>query len=165
VAFGGRSSRVEAHQKSMGSYEMHAWSDAMAIASLLDERVGIAKARKIYVGIPKANLVEYEKSVADGIADFIQKPESQRPAFLKKLPDGVNTLVAFLTLAIIGCVRAKDVLEIRDNFRNALAPGGGNRITVSNVYRFAQEVADSISYEWPWEPIQAMGLDDESDEG
>jgi hypothetical protein len=165
MAFGRRSSRVEAHQKSMGSYQMHAWRDAMAIASLLDETVGIEKARKIYEALPLEKVIKYEQSVAEGIADFIQKPESQRPAFLRKLPQGIETRVGFLTLAIIGCVSAKDTLELRDAFRNTLAAGGGNRITVSNIYMFAQEVRGLFTYEWPWEIIDAMGLDDGGDDG
>jgi hypothetical protein len=43
---GGRA--TGAHLKGMHSYELHAWQDAIAIAALLDEWVGAARARNIY---------------------------------------------------------------------------------------------------------------------
>ena len=148
----------------MGSYVLHAWRDAMAIASLLDQEIGIAKARKIYEGLNRDGVIYYESEAEASIGDFIQKTESQRLSFVKKLPASETTRVVFLTLAIIGCVRAKTILELRDNYRNSLAPGGGNRVTVADIYRFGQEVASAVSYDWPWEPVDAMGHHDDYDD-
>lgn len=157
--------RTEAHHKSMGSYELHAWRDAMAIANLLHDCVGIAKARRIYEGLNTDAIIRYEAEVDEEIGNFIQKTERQRESFVKKMAVGEPTLVAFLTLAIIGCVRAKEILELRDRYRLALAPGSGNRATVAEIYRFGMDVDATVTYEWPWDPISAMGLDDEGDDG
>ncbi len=157
---------IDSREKSMSSYALHAWRDAMAIAVLLDQEVGIARARKLYEGVDKIDVMAYEMAAAKLIAEFIGKTEGQRISFVNKwLPDSEKTRVVFLTLAIIGCMRAKGILEMRDIYRYSLAPGGGNRVTVSGVYAFGQEVTEAlISYEWPCEPIEELGLDAGRDE-
>lgn len=156
--------RTESHEKSMGSYQLHAWRDAMAIASLLEQKVGLVNARKIYEKFPVDALISYESKIEDSLADFIERPESQRPGVLKKLPAGEATLVAFLTLAIIGCMRAKELFELRDAYRYSLVPGSGNRVTTAALYRFGQQARRIHPYTWPSEPILAMGFDDEDDD-
>lgn len=157
---GGGRGAVGAHLKSMGSYEMHAWRDAMAIAGLLDETIGARKARQIYERIKKEAVWKFEDSMNGQIAEFIGRSESQRPAVIRKLPDDV-TRVCFLTLAILGCVRAKDVMELRDMYRELLAPGRGNRETTRGLYGFANQVQGFFNYEWPEEVFSSMGVDDD----
>lgn len=94
--------KTEAHEKSMGSYERHAWSDALAMASYLDEEIGADKARKIYEDVREVDLRKYEEDTGALIQDFIKRSESQRPSVLKKLPDE-RTRVVFQVLAILGC--------------------------------------------------------------
>lgn len=72
--------------------------------------------------------------------------------------------MAFLTLAIIGCMRAKELFELRDAYRHSLVPGSGNRVTTAALYKFGQEARRIHPYTWPSEPILAMGFDDEDDE-
>lgn len=160
--YGGGGSKG-AHLKSMGSYEQHAWSDAVAIADLLEEVVGASKARGIFERVPRDTLIAYEGQVRDVLTTFIGKSESQRPAMLRKLGDETN-VVCFLVLAILGVLRARDAMEIRDNYREHLAPGRGNRVTTASMYAFCGEIAKLVNYEWPWEVLDALGVDDSADE-
>ncbi|MGU3473187.1 hypothetical protein ACLBWT_18820 [Paenibacillus sp. D51F] len=172
MAYGRR--RRESHEKDMGSYVKFAWNDAMEIASFIDEEIGALKARKLYESITEESLLKFEKSNQDGIADFIQRSISQRPVYLRKFlknvkPENVEfTKVGFLVLALIGCLRAKDVIELRDRFRYVLAPGSGNRMTTAGLYAFAGEISNIFEYTFPDEPFTAQGIymfdDDEDDD-
>ena len=157
--YGGGSGAKGAHLKSMGSYEMHAWRDATAIASLLNDLVGAAKARGIYERMEAKEVWKYEEAMEDAIADFIGRSESQRPAVIRKLPDDA-TRVCFMTLAILGCVRARDLMELRDRYRELLAPGRGNRETARGLYTFSNEVQGLVTYDWPGEVFSSVDLDD-----
>lgn len=161
--YGGGQGAKGAHLKSMGSYEQHAWNDAVSMADLLNEVVGSSKARRIFERVPADKVRSYEQQMSEQLEAFIAKSESQRPAVLRKLGDETN-VVCFMVLAIIGCLRARDAMEVRDNYREHLAPGRGNRVTTASMYAFCQEIANLISYEWPYEPFHAMGLDDSGDE-
>jgi hypothetical protein len=155
------------HEKPMGTYILHAWRDAMAIVDLMQDYFDLPKARTIYMGIETSALVEYEEATYEEISNFIRMTESQRRSFMKKFQKDDRTKVGFLTLAVIGCLRSKAILELRDEYRLALAPGCGNRETTAAVYSFGQRLADELcSYDWPHEVISAMGehdLDDEDD--
>lgn len=155
----GRNASSTPHLKSMGTYELHAQRDAMAIAALLDQMIGAEPARKLYASVDIDALRKYERKMESAIADFIGRGESQRPSVVRKLPDA-TTRVGFLTLAILGCVRAGKVLEIRDQYRDMLAPGRGNRQTAQAMYEFSLLVEDTFSYVWPWEVFEEAGLDD-----
>jgi hypothetical protein len=154
----------------MGSYELHAWRDAMALADFLREEceamdLTVAAARRIYESIDVNNLIDYEEQVSDAVATMIQKPEGQRANhFRKTMKDATTTTkVGFLVLCILGAVRAKEVLELRDRFRMVLAPGSGNRVTCAGAYAFAAEVVSSFNYARPEEVFGAMGIDDSDD--
>lgn len=151
-----------AHEKSMGSYEMHAHSDAISIAYLLEKELGSSRARAIYEKIDEPSLRKYEADSADIIADFIKRTESQRPSVLKKIKDE-RTRVAFLVLAIIGCLRAKATMELRDNYRMAMVPGSGNRVTTAALYRFAMDMQAIFDYAWPFEAFLDAELSDDED--
>lgn len=147
------------HLKSMGSYELHAWRDAMAIAELLDEVVGASKAHGIYQRIGSAQAQRFEREMEDSLSDFIGRSESQRPAVVRKLPDEVTT-ACFLTLAILGCQRSMRIMELRDSYREVLAPGKGNRVTTRGLYDFSVEVVECFEYDWPAEVFSELGIDD-----
>lgn len=147
--FGSGGPGKNAHQKSMGSYESHAYNDAVSIAYLLHAEVGAEKARQIYERIARPKLLAYEDAVAEHIAEFIQKTESQRPSFVRKRLSDETNRVAFLTLSILGCLRAREVMELRDSFRESLVPGHGNRVTTASLYLFAEQVRKVFDYEWP----------------
>ncbi|MBK6616247.1 hypothetical protein [Ottowia sp.] len=147
----------------MGSYELHAWRDAMAIAFLLNEDVGAARARGLYEQVPREEVLAYEQKVSEQIEDFIKRSESQRPSVLRKFPND-TTKTTFLVLAILGCLRAKTVMELRDNYRMTLAPGSGNRVTTAAMYAFAEQLRSIFEYEWPFEAFDGMGIDDGEDD-
>lgn len=154
--------KTEAHEKSMGSYERHAWSDALAMASYLDEEIGADKARKIYEDVREVDLRKYEEDTGALIQDFIKRSESQRPSVLKKLPDE-RTRVVFQVLAILGCLRAKEVIDLRDRYRLALAPGAGYRVTTASLYGLSEQMRSIYTYAWPLEVFDALGIDDLGD--
>lgn len=149
------------HLKSMGSYELHAWRDAMAIAALVDERIGAARARSIYARIPVEEVWKYEDATEGQIAEFVGRSESQRPSMLRKLPQDEVTQVCFLTLGILGCVRVMEMMELRDRYAGYLVPGFGNRQTVGALYRFCQESQTLFDYAWPSRVFAAIESDDE----
>lgn len=163
--------KKETYEKSMSSYEQFAWNDAIGIAHLLDEEVGAPRAHKFYDSLAKDSIMKFERDNHDLIANFIQKTEGQRPAYVKRCTKGMNedgaeaTKIVFLVLAIIGCVRVKEVIDLRDNYRYVLAPGSGNRITTASIYKFSEEVKQLFQYDWPWEVFNAVLIDDEGDEG
>lgn len=159
--------RVEAHEKSMGSYELFAWRDAMSISQLVIEHLGFSRAKNIYSKVSVRDIMDFEQENNELIGQFIQKSESQRPSFFKKLTKEANetSKVLFLVLAIIGVIRAKNVMELRDNYRSVLAPGSGNRITTASIYDFSNEMFHLFSYDWPLEVFEATGnaYDDSDD--
>jgi len=157
--YGGRR-KAPIHEKSMGSYELFAWRDAMSMAEWIDEEFGVAHARKVYEQFDSSSVLKFERENQDLLANFIQKTESQRPAFLRRVAKKANedTRILFVTLALIGVLRAKEVMEIRDSFRTALAPGRGNRVTTAGIYVFTEKIRDIFTYGWPWEPFDAMGI-------
>lgn len=154
--------KTGAHEKSMHAYAQHAWSDAMAIAGLLDDEIGAVKARALYQQVAEANVQAFEREVQDQIEDFIKRTESQRPSVLRKLPNE-TTKATFLILAILGCLRAKAVIDLRDSYRFAMAPGSGYRDTTSAIYAFSNELRAVYEYGWPSELFDAVGIDDLGD--
>lgn len=162
----GRRKRTEAHEKSMGSYELFAWRDAMSIADLIDEQFGSSRALACYSKVEKTVLIDFEERNKQIIGDFIQKSESQRLPFLNKVAKAADeeTRIIFLVLALIGVLRAKAVLELRDRFRTVLVPGRGNRITTAAVYDFSNDMKDLYSYSWPQEVFEDMDFDDTDDQ-
>lgn len=158
----GREARA-AHEKDMGSYELFAWRDALSIAMLIDELFGARRARLVFDQFRLEQLLEFEAKNSSLIRDFIQKTESQRPSFLAKIckhEKDENTQIAFVSLALLGVLRAKAVMELRDLFRTELAPGRGNRVTTAGVYDFSVEMHSVYAYAWPSEVFEAMALDD-----
>jgi len=163
-SFGRKATPV--HEKSMGTYEVFAWRDATSIADWINEEFGAAYARQEFEKFELVNVISFERKHQDLLADFIQKTENQRPSFLKRIGKEADepTRILFVTLALIGVLRAKNVMEVRDNFRSVLAPGRGNRVTTASVYAFAEEIRDIFTYVWPSEVFDAMSIDDESDD-
>lgn len=161
--------RTESHEKSMGSYELFAWRDAMAIAEFIAVEYTVPKARKAYESHEHATISKFEREHAELLTEFIQKSESQRPAFLRRItkstpPLSESTVILFLVLALLGVLRSKNIIELRDRFRTVLAPGRGNRITTSAIYAFSNEMRSVYSYEWPYEVFDAIGEFDDSSE-
>jgi hypothetical protein len=151
----------------MGSYELHAWRDAIALADFMREQcaamgLSLSQVRRRYETFDRAAIREHEQKVSDLIAEMIRRSESQRNAYFRKICKDVNddTKIARLVLCVLGAVRVRDILELRDQYREALAPGSGNRITAASIHEFGSRVADLYTYDWPSEVFDAMGIYD-----
>jgi hypothetical protein len=156
-----RRQRTDPHEKSMGSYELFAWRDAMALASLLEEEFDVREVRQGFEAMTVEDKLDFESKNVEFIQELIRRSESQRMSYVRKVGKDVSELTRgiLIVFAIIGQVRVKDVLELRDRYRFALAPGSGNRVTCSNLYAFQHEVSSLSGYNWPDEVFEAYGGD------
>lgn len=175
--FGYGRTKTEAHEKSMGRYEMNASSDACSIAAFLIEYfesqgMPIEDVKKRFDAIDVKVLEDYEGKVSDLVATFLGKTVGQRPAFFKNITKelSVESKIPFLMLCVIGAERAKRILYLRDQYRMVLAPGSGYRATTAGIYSFSMAMLDLYDYSWPGEAFQALGhylddyVDDEEEE-
>lgn len=71
----------------------------------------------------------------------------------------------FIVFAIIGLARVREVMELRDRYRHALAPGAGNRETCAAVYSFQQEVAAISGFDWPDDAFEDLDIQGDDDDG
>jgi hypothetical protein len=163
----------ETHEKSMWRYERHAWSTALDLAGLLaeimaSEGLQLADARRLYDAQDAKKLADHDRLIVDTIAAFVVKTPSQWPGVLRKLFKGKPWAqrAIFLTLAILACLRAQQLIDLRDSFRTALAPGRGYRATTAEMVLFGTQVADLyVDYSWPHEVFFEADLDDGRDDG
>ena len=152
-----------AHQKAMSTYQLFAWRDAMALASLLEEDYDVKAVRQLFERLSAEKIAEFEQTLQEHIGALLQKPEGHRPAYLRRLakdhPNNPHLPAFTLLLAIIGQVRVTQLLNLRDMFRGALAPGEGNRMTCANLYDFGMAVArlQQRKPEFPYEVFAASG--------
>lgn len=166
--------RTNPHEKHMGSYELAAWRDALDMATEFSEEFVVSldmtiwDAQKLYRSIPFDDRADFDDQNREHIANYVAKTPSQRPAFVKKLlkDSKPETKIVFHLLCIIAAKRAYDLLQLRDRFRMTLAPGLGNRVTASGAYLFCMEASDLISYDWPDDVFEAIGIysDDDDDD-
>jgi hypothetical protein len=154
------------HEKSMSSYQLFAWRDAMTVAEMIDTTIGAVKAKRVFDSFDTTGLIKFENKNSDLIAEFIQKPANQRQSLLKQISAGVSeeTTIVFLTLVLLGLMRVKELIEIRDRYRSFLAPGEGNKATVAALYGFERAVLMQLNYTWPDEPFTAIGIFTDEDE-
>lgn len=156
------------HQKSMWRYS----SEAAAIATELAEftldvadewGVDADRLEAVFTGMKRGDLFEFEEAHGDEIADFVKRPPSQWNAALRRIDMQVGSegtrrlmLLMLLALAVIGAKRVERLVLLRDEYRNALAPGCGYRATAAALYRFAGQI-DAINGEidWPQEVFAA----------
>jgi hypothetical protein len=94
----------------MGSYELFAWRDAMALASWLEEDYKVADIRKAFEKMSVDELYDFEKRNQEHIQELIRRSESQRPAYVRKVGKNVSetTRGLLVVFAIIGQVRVRD---------------------------------------------------------
>lgn len=153
--------RTNPHEKHMGSYELFAWRDAMALASWLEEDYDVRAVRQAFEAMSLDDKLAFEDKNVELIEELIRRSESQRPAYVRKVGKDASEITKgiLIAFAIIGQVRVKDLMELRDRYRMALAPGGGNRVTCSELYAFQHEVSHLGSYDWPDEVFDAYGGD------
>ncbi|WP_241295694.1 hypothetical protein [Burkholderia stabilis] len=158
--------RSDPRAKSMGSYELYAWQDACSVAALLEDLYELPYARQVFTAATEEHLRRFEEDNAALISEFIAKTESRRDAYFQKITTKASDeeRVTFLVLAIIGLLRVRRVIDLRDVYRFALTPGSGNRVTAASIYQFSRAVAKAFHYGWPGEVFDALGLDDGSPE-
>lgn len=141
----------------------------MALAHLLEEMYDPVKTLKLFQLFSAEELKRLEKSWADEVADVIGKTEAQRPAVLRRIQrehPGQRVPELVLLYAIMGQARTYKALELRDNYRAAMAAGGGNRATCEAWYQFTREIAElNETYEFPFEVFEAYGAAIDWDEG
>lgn len=154
-----RTSGTDTAHKSMGSYELFAWRDAMEMASWLEADFDVRAIRKAFERMSVQALVEYENNNHAIIAELLRKTPAQRPAYLRKVGKDVDAITRGLVVvfAIIALVRVKDLIELRDMYRSVLTPGGGNRATCSGLYEFQLDAAALSKFDWPDEVFDAYG--------
>ena len=155
-----------AHLKSMSSYESAAWNDACAIAQFIADCFDndVSRAREMFQKVEVKEIKAFEEKNGSFIAEFIGKTEGQRTSYFNKITAKADeqTRVIFLTLCLLSIIRVRDVIEIRDRYRDVLAPGRGYRLTNKALYEFEREVVGITSYEWPSDPFDAIDIDDGS---
>lgn len=150
---------------SMWRYGEHARNNAHEIgghlAELLEnEGSSFDALRKWFNSKDTAALLEIEQRLADDIADFIRRSESQRPAAIRRMMKerGFDTTAVLLLLAVLGADRAATLAEIRDQYASALNPGRGYRVVTAELYLCALEIPTRLSgYEWPDEIFFELG--------
>ena len=143
----------------MRSYELFAWQDAISMASWLEEAFDLVAVRKAYEAIPGTDKFKFEENNAGIIQELISKTEGQRPAYLRKVGKNVSDIDQgiLIVFAIIGQVRVKEMIELRDRFNHCLSPGGPNRATCARIYEFHQETTRLPLFDWPGEVFEAYG--------
>lgn len=153
--------RTNPHEKHMGSYELFAWRDAMALANLLESDYDVKEIRRAFEEMSGAEMFEFENKNREILQELIRRTEGQRPAYIRKVGKNVSETVRGLLIAfaVIAQVRVMRVMELRDEYRLALAPGSGNRITCAEMFAFQMAVSDAHNIAWPDEVFDAYGGD------
>lgn len=154
------------HEKSMWRYSSEARSIAAELAEFaMDEAeehgIGAEALRAMFEGIDQTALFNFEDARYDEIAEFVRRPPSQWNAALRRISvqadderSRVQCKLVLLTLAVIAAKRVEEIVLLRDEYRRALAPGSGYRVTASELYQFAHRL-DFINAEISW-PVEAF---------
>lgn len=157
----------------MWRYGMHARDDAAAIFKSVVE---FAKAegrtvhdvRQWYEAIDPKVVYSFEETHFDDIASYLAKSESQRPATLRRLGKNLkfHEVLLFQLLAMLGALRAADLVNVRDRHVDSLMPGGSYRVTTAGLYRCADDILLLRGHEWPSDFLAEIGyfLDDGEDD-
>jgi hypothetical protein len=153
--------KIDPRSKNMCSYEKFAWSDAISMADWLEESFDLVAVRKGFEAMSDAQKLNFEEKNAVIIQEVIGKTEGQRPAYLRKVGKNAGALTQgiLIVFAIIGIVRVKEIIDLRDRFRYSLTPGGPNRATCADLYSFYQEMKALTALDWPDEVFEAIESD------
>ncbi|WP_162590091.1 hypothetical protein [Variovorax sp. RA8] len=147
----------------MSSYEEFAWRDAGELAMMAAADFKMSAARDQFEAMSAEQKIRIEDACRSMIEDFLRRTDSQRPAVLRKIAKaaGDEAAAMFAVFAIVALVRVREVLELRDRYMYALAPGSGNRETCAAIYAFQQEVIEASGIEWPDDAFDDIDLDEE----
>ena len=154
------------HEKSMDTYELAAWRDALSMADHLAgafadaNGLSLRDIRRLYETAPSDWVEDIDQTHSHVIAEYVRRSERQRPAYFRKVTATLDLQgqIAFLVLCLLAAVRANALLDLRDNYRMLLVPGSGNRVTVAGAYAFLMEAYKLIDYSWPDGVFEAIGI-------
>jgi len=145
----------------MVSYIKYVWNDAVWLALWLkhDSGLNLKAVRERFDAIPASERARYAQENSEVLGEFLSRTSSQRPAFLRRFAKANSLdaldLAVFVVFAVISLWRVREILELRDRYRYALAPGGGNRVTCAQIHSFGFEIADLPTSDWPYEVFDA----------
>lgn len=154
--------KADPRGKNMCSYEKFAWSDAISMASWLEESFDLIAVRKAFESMTDEGKIHFQQKNMGIIEEMIGKTEGQRPAYLRKVGKNADALTQgiLIVFTIIGMVNVKEIIDLRDRFRYALSPGSTNRSTCASLFAFHQEIlALTSKIEWPDEVFNAFDSD------
>ena len=151
--------KIDPRSRNMCSYEKFAWSDAISMAAWLEESFDLVAVRKKFESMTDSAKLHFEENNTEIIQELIGKTEGQRPAYLRKVGKDADALIqgVLIIFAIIGMVRVKEIIDLRDRYRYALTPGGPNRSTCADPYAFQEEMKALTLLDWPDDVFDAFG--------
>ncbi len=151
---------------SMGHYAAAARQDGIDILRMVDEDVGLPRARKSWQSYSVDLILELETVWCGPIAAFLKLTPSRRPGYLRKQPVFVDDdqRTAFLVLCALTALRVAAFLDLRDRYSHALHPGGAYRKVTADVAEMLTKVDDLFDTSWPTERLWGTGLEDGSDD-
>lgn len=157
----------------MWRYGMHARDDAAAIfTSIVDfaksEGRTVQDVRHWYEALDPKGVYQFEETHSDDIAAYLAKSDSQRPATLRRLGKNLTfqEVLLFQLLAMLGALRAADLVNVRDRHIDSLTPGRSYRVTTAGLYKCAEDTLLLRGHEWPSDFLAEIGyfLDDGEDD-
>lgn len=155
---------------SMGSYQLFAWRDAMSLASWLENEYDLQAVRRAFDALTQAQRANFERLNAPLIEELIRRPETQRPALVRRACKDANATERGLLIvfAVLCQARVRGLIELRDGYRDVLMPGSGNRATCAGLYGFNTALVELYRHDWPSDVFSAYGggdgLPDDEDE-
>lgn len=160
--------KTDSALKPMWRYGRHSYDEAHYLAEFLlkESQWPLPQLRRIFEQIDEKDLARTESEYENVIAELIKRPNSQRPALIRKLHKeaGPNIFELVLLLSVIAAARIPHIVDIRDYYRSSLSPGRGYRITEQGLYLFSRELLQVMhSYEWPYEVFDNLGVCDNDD--
>ena len=145
--------------KSMGSYQLFAWRDAMSLASWLEDEYDLQAVRQAFDAMTQGQRADFEKRNAPLIEELIRRPETKRPALVSRACKDVDDTARGLLIvfAVLCQARMRRLIELRDGYSDVLMPGSGNRATCAGLYGFQTAIVESYQHDWPWDVFSAYG--------
>jgi hypothetical protein len=139
---------------SMYRYSEFASQDAIAFAEMLGTEFDLVAVRAAFERMSLEQKVHFEEQNAGIIQEIIRRTEGQRPAYLKRLGKTADAVTCgvVIVFAIIGLVRVRALIEMRDRFES-MHPGSGYRAACAMIYErqdfYLPSMAGLLDYEWP----------------
>jgi hypothetical protein len=143
------------------------------VISFVQETLGdesVYELIKLYKKPPIDRVNAYINDNICVIASFIQKTNSQRKTFFKKICTKEPTLDMHSKLVLFLCIlvsmnRAKQLIDIRENYIRAFIPGESYRKSAEEAILAAHAINQEFcKIELPYEVFNNLGIDTYDDE-